>query len=1088
MKAILFLIIALATLMPHHADAQNSGGAIVIRGRLTDKNQHPLANVSVMEVDKDQRVIGGSATDQQGNFVLRISSTRNRISFSYIGYKTTTVEIGSRRQINIELSPGEDQLSEVIISSRKTVNNGTGLNVDDLNRTISVASINAKELEEMPSSSIDQALQGRLPGVDIAASSGDPGTGMQIRIRGTSSINAGTDPLIVVDGMPYETTVPDGFNFATADEQGYAQLLNIAPSDIRDISVLKDAAATAVWGARASNGVLIINTKRGTTGKPSVTYTFKGTASKQPRALPMLNGGQYSTLIPEAYMNATGRPLNTASMKEFLYDPRDPYWYYNYSNNTDWIDAITQTGYLQDHNISISGGGERAKYFASFGYFNQEGTTKGTDLNRITTRINLDYTVSALLSFRTDISYTHISNHQLYSNKVRNVAYRKMPNMSIYEYDINGNLTPNYFSPLSNIQGYYNGNASNSTYNPLAMADAAKNHQRGDRITPHFSIQYKIIPQVLTMTSDIQFDINTSKINTFLPQIATGRPFTETVVNRATDADYDAYNVQSKTNLLFTPRPGPKHSFQGLLSLQTNDYRYVDQQLMTSNTASSFMQDPSAPSRTQNEELSVSAANTRTRSVGLLVSGQYSFLDRYIINAGLRADGNSRFGPAHRYGLFPSLSGRWRVSGESFISRAHFINDLSIRASYGQSGNAPKTDYAYFNTYGTFGWTYTGFSGVYSQNMELKNLKWETIEGQNLGVDISLFKNRLSGSFDIYRNRTKDMIFPGLQLMSTTGYDAVDMNVGVMDNQGWEVNMNIVALKKKDWQLSFNINLAHNENMIRSISPLYPIESSKSTTLNGVYKSYLQTDNPFGSFYGYRFKGVYKDKAATVAADANGKPIVGLNGEQVYMRFNYPSTDYIFQPGDAQYEDINHDGNIDYRDIVYLGNGNPKLTGGFGPTISWKGNWRLTAFFSFRTGYQIINATKMYTTNMYGYDNQSTAVLRRWRNEGDVTDMPRAIYNAGYNWLGSDRYVENGSFLRWRTLTVRYNLPDKALKKTGFKALSFYVTGENILTFTRYTGQDPEVTTRITSPFSTTVDESMTPPVRNFTIGISATL
>lgn len=1092
MRTLLFFLPGMLLLMnawQHAAHAQNNPPApIIIKGKVTDKKNNAVSNVSVVELDKDERAINGTSTNIEGNFILRVTDTRNRISFSYIGYKSVVQGIGSRTQVNIQLEAGNDHMSEVIVSGRKPVNNGTGMNVDERNRTIAVASISAKELEEMQAPSIDQALQGRLAGVDIAAASGDPGTGMQIRIRGTSSINAGTDPLIVVDGMPYEITIPEGFNFATADDQGYAQLLNIAPSDIKDISVLKDAAATAVWGARASNGVLIINTKRGVSGKPTVTYTFKGSVSKQPAALPMLSGGQYSTIIPEAYMNGTGTPLNTQSIKEFLFDPRDPYWYYNYSNNTNWIDAITQTGYLHDHNVSVTGGGKRAKYFASFGYFGQQGTTLGTDLDRITTRINLDYTVSNNLTFRTDVAYTHVSNHQLYLSNVRSVAYKKMPNMSIYEYDKYGNETPNYFSPASNIQGYYNGTNSNSTYNPVAMANSAKNHQQGDRITPHFNIQYKIIPQVLTFTSDVQFDINTTRINTFLPQIATGRPVTETVVNRATDADYDAYNVQTKSNLLFTPFSSEKHSFQGLVSLQTNDYRYVDQQVMTSNTASSYLQDPSSPSRTQNEELSTGATNTRTRSVGLLVNGQYSYLDKYIINAGLRGDGNSRFGPAHRYGLFPSLSARWRISGEKFLQPVSFINDLSLRLSYGQSGNAPKTDYSFYKTYANWGWSYLGLAGVYPGNIELKNLKWETVAGQNLGVDFSLLKNRISGSFDLYRNRTKDMIFPGLQLMSTTGYDAIDMNVGVMDNQGWELNINFLAAKTRDWQINFNVNLAHNENMIRSISPLYPIESAKATTANGVYKSYLQQDNPFGSFYGYRYKGVYKDKDATIARDVDGKTVTGLNGDQVYMRFNYPSVDYIFQPGDAMYEDINHDGNIDYRDVVYLGNGNPRLTGGFGPTITWKNNWRLSAFFSFRTGYEIINATKMNTTNMYNFDNQSTAVLRRWRNEGDVTDIPRALYNAGYNWLGSNRYVEHGSFLRWRTLTVRYTVPDKTLRLIGLKALSIYATGENLLTFTKYTGQDPEVTTKITGPFSTAVDNSMTPPVKTYTIGITASL
>jgi TonB-dependent SusC/RagA subfamily outer membrane receptor len=337
--------------------------------------------------------------------------------------------------------------------------------------------VDASDLAEIQATSIDQALQGRMAGVDIVANSGDPGAGMSIRIRGTSSINQSSDPLIVVDGMPYDVEVSSDFNFATATEQGYAQLLNIAPSDIKDITVLKDAAATAIWGSRASNGVLVINTRRGAIGKPTVNYTFKGTITKQPDPIPLLSGDQYSMLIPEAYMNRDGRPLNTTVVKEFQYDPNDPYYFYNYSNNTDWVDEITQLGYLHDHNISLQGGGEKARYFASLGYNKTVGTTIGTDFNRINARVNLDFNVSSRIRFRSDVSFTHVDNDQIYnvsgkSNDPQNpraIAYMKMPNMSVYEYDEYGNNSGNYFSPFFNIQGAYP-----QTYNPVALLKHGK--------------------------------------------------------------------------------------------------------------------------------------------------------------------------------------------------------------------------------------------------------------------------------------------------------------------------------------------------------------------------------------------------------------------------------------------------------------------------------------------------------------------------------------------------------------------------------------------------------------------------------------
>jgi TonB-linked SusC/RagA family outer membrane protein len=1074
------------------ANAQGSGQTTTIQGRLLDSDKKPVAGVTVAEIDEEGRTIKATRTDVEGNFALKVSSTKHKITISHISYKTLELGIESRTTFNLSLESNSKDLSNVVVVSQRRSDNGM-VPIAEKNLTTATSHISAKEMEEMQAASIDQALQGRLPGVDITASSGDPGAGMQIRIRGTSSINSSNDPLIVVDGMPYETQVPSDFNFGSADELGYASLLNIAPSDIRDITILKDAAATAVWGSRAANGVIVISTKRGGIGKPTITYTFKGSVTKQPEALPMLTGDQYSTLIPEAYMNGTGTPLNTQTVKEFQYDPNDPYWFYNYGNNTEWIKSITQTGYAQDHNLSLTGGGEKARYFASLGYYNQEGTTRGTYLNRFNTRINLDYIVSQRIRFKSDLSFSSTDNNRNFADNLRDIAYRKMPNMSIYEYDEYGNFSGNYFSPAANIQGQYSGlNTSNNTVigtvNPLAVAKDAKNNILNQRVTPHFNLQYDIKKNVLLATFDVQFDINNTKNKTFLPQTATGRPWTEPSVNRAYDGDIDVFNVQTKTNLVYTPKlKNAKHELISFLSFNTYDNRSISQEMLTSNTASSILQDPSAPSRTQNAESRLTAFQTQTRSVGLLLSGQYSFMDKYIVNLGVRGDGHSRFGPAHRYGLFPSASARWRVSGEKFMQRfSKVIDELSLRASYGHSGNAPKRDYSYFSTFSTFSWTYLGLAGVFPSNMELQDLRWETVIGENIGFNLSMYNRRVTLDVEFYKNRTKDQFYPGLQISSFSGFDKVDMNVGTMDNDGFELGLNTVPYRNKSWQIDFNFNIARNTNMIREISDLYPTNKGDITT-NGTYKTFIQVNNPFGSFYGFRYQGVYKDQASTIARDAGGKPIIGPNGQAVYMKFNYPSIGYTFQAGDAMYEDINHDGNINYMDIVYLGNSNPQFTGGFGSTVTYKGRWKLTAFFNYRYKYDVVNGTKINTTNMYSFDNQSTAVLRRWRKEGDETDIPRALYRTGYNWLGSDRYVEDASFLRFRTITLRYTLPKKFTDKIKFKALSGYLTAENLFTWTKYTGQDPEVTTRGSDPFRIAIDYSFTPPVRTLTLGLTAT-
>ncbi|EHQ27441.1 SusC/RagA family TonB-linked outer membrane protein [Mucilaginibacter paludis] len=1064
---------------------------VTVRGKVTDKkDKSTVIGASVVELDKDKRVINGQSTDINGNYALRVASTQNQIQVSAIGYKTLTLDMSKRTVIDIQLMPNGRELNEISIQAKTQSNNGTGMNIDKRDVTTATSTISAKDLEELSATSIDQALQGRLPGVDISATSGDPGAGMSIRIRGTSSLNGSSNPLIILDGMPYETQVPDDFNFGTADEQGYAQLLNIAPTDIKDITVLKDAASTALWGSRAANGVLIITTKRGVIGKPILSYNFKGTRSKQPNAIPLLTGDQYSMLIPEEIANKGGYPINTLVYPEFNYDPRDVFNFYNYSNNTNWINEITQTGYIQDHNVSMQGGGEKARYYASVGFLNQRGTTVGTALSRITTKINLDYNVSNRIRFRSDFSYTHINNDLSYSSTIRDIAYNKMPNMSVYRYDEFGRLTPVFFSPASNIQGQFSltsSGAASGTANPLALAESAFSKQTGERITPHFNVQYDIKPNILLATFDIQFDINTTKSKNFLPQIATGRPASESVVNRATDNDGDTYGIDSKFNLIYTPQfKSDKHRLQTLVSIQTHDSRSIAQNITTANSASSNLTDVSDPARIQSGDFVLRSSDNQNRSIGVVLSNQYAFLDRYIINVGGRLDGNSNLSTNNRFGVFPAVSARWRVSGEPFMKKLKFLDDLSMRASYGLSGRSPDANYTFYNTYNPTGSSYAGESAVVPGNIGLDNLRWERKTGRNLGLNLWTLKNRLMVDIEVYNDKTTDLLFNNLKTPAYTGYPTVTANIGTIVNKGFEIGVNTIPYKSKNLVVGFDFNFSKNQNTMTEVSDQFPKTDGKKINTNGIYRTYLQVGNPFGSFYGFRYKGVYSDLNATVAKDVHGKAVIGPGGQPVYMRFNYPATDYTFQPGDAIYEDINHDGNINEDDIVYLGNSIPKISGGFGPSITWKGALKISAFFVFKSDFDIINETDMKTSNMYSYNNQSTVVLRRWRNPGDITDVPRALQGAGYNWLGSDRYVSDASFLRWQSVTARYTIGKVLLNRLKVKNASIYITAENVYTWTNYLGVNPDVSNRgNTNPFSYISDQALTPPSKNITVGIT---
>lgn len=1063
---ITFLLVFMSLLLSFTSMAQSK---TTISGKVisaTDKQ--PLIGVSVAEYDKNNRILNGVITDIDGNYTLKISGGEGTIiSYSYISYKSIKKTYNGAKVINISLEDNALAIKDLVVTGKKQINTGIG-NIAERDMTFAVSRIETKDLEGLQVASIDEALQGRMAGVDIVASSGEPGAGMSIRIRGTTSINNGSDPLIVVDGIPYDTSIGADFDFATADEENYAQLLNIAPADIQEITVLKDAAATALYGNRGGNGVLLIKTKRGSFSKPVVSYTFKGTVSTPAAPIKTLSGDQYRTLIQEEAQNA-GTPLSATAYPELFQDPNNPAYYYNYNKNTNWYEELTQKGFTQDHSLSVSGGGEKATYRTSLGYLNQVGTVIGQSYKRLTASLNLDYNVSDKLKFQVNIAYTNGDKDQNYATDLLASAYTKMPNQSVYEYNTLGEQTPNYFSPNTTPQGSFlsfnYGTAKYGVYNPVAMANSGYWKIKNERILPKFNIQYQIIPEVLRYQADLAFDINTAKDSRFLPQSATGRIWPELNVNRSTDITSDAFTVQTFNKLSFTPRLGKNHSLMALAQFSTYDSRSSSQAGISALSASTNLQDPSIPSNIIGSGLGLSSGSSQSRSMSILGMVNYSLLDRYIITGTVRRDGDSKYSEKNRYGIFPSASVRWRVSGEPFMKNVKQINEFSLRASTGKSGNPVKYNYLYFNRYGTYGFNYLDEQGVYSTGLQLSNLRWEKVSDINLGANLIMFDSRINADFNWYKKRTNDLFFENVNIASTSGYSNLDMNVGTMDNRGWELSINTQLIKSKTLSLDFNFTFATSQNEIISLSDNIALKSTV-TGKNGAFPTNIEIGNPLGSFYGYKYEGVYLNDAQTIAKDKNGSPIYTYNAdgskEAVKMKFWYPSVAYEFQAGDAKYADINHDGNINSQDIVYLGDVNPLLTGGFGPTIRWKSSLSLTAYFYFRYGGEVINQTRMEMENMYSFNNQSTAVLRRWTRtyeDGTAPDglLPRALMGKGYNWLGSDRYVEDGSFLRFKSLTLNYNFDKKITKKLGINSLKVWGTMQNIALWTNYTGMDPEI-------------------------------
>lgn len=1076
-------------------------GEVIIQGSVTGQSDgEPLIGVNVAEVDANNRVVSGTVTDFDGKFVLRIRNTENKLTFSYVGYNGFERKIGNSTRIDVKLVEKTQQIQAVTVTATRRHSEG-GFSIPQREIASAVQSLDMKEIEGIQVSSIDDALQGRIAGLDIVANSGDPGSGTTMRIRGASSITGNNQPLIVLNGVPYEMQVDQSFDYANSNQEQYANLLSINPDDIQEISVLKDAAASAVWGSKGANGVIMITTKRGYTGPTKVEYSFRYTGTVQPRGLNMLDGDDYTMLMKQAFFNPA-QDENASDYDEYNYDKLFSE-YQQFNNNTDWVKAVSQIGNINDHYLTLSGGGERATYRISGGFMTQNGTVIGQEYNRLSSRAYLEYRVSDRLKFTSELSYTYSDNDRNYvfensgtandKQSILGIAYKKMPNVSIYEQNAQGVDNPNkYYSILNSSQL----NADQKfLVNPVALAMLAKNNMTNYRVLPTFRLQYDFLDpneQTLRYNMYVAFDINNDKTTKFLPSEVTNFQWNSGQYNRAESGDNEAVTIQTDNNLSWIPKFENKdHSLLLYASLQTTEGRSTYQGIISHSLASGSAREPSTPGFLADEFTS----RAHWRSVGYLLRGHYSYKSRYILSATFRRDGSTKFGDGMKFGNFPGISVKWIASDENFLKDVEWLSMLAFRPGWGLAGNQPSYEYLHFSRYGDFG-SYIDMNSQRPVSLQLKDLKWETTSSFNYGFDFGFFEDRLQADVNLYFKRTKDLLFRNVAIPNSSGFTSLSyQNAGIMDNEGWEVNIYANSLfKTKDFSVDFRFNVANSINRIIELKE--GILNTYNTDFNydnGSYLTRIQEGNSFGSIYGFKYKGVYKydeyipgvQEDAPVARNRDNKVVSDEMGEPLPMVFAYGRTnEYEFRGGDAIYEDVNFDGSIDEQDIVYLGNSNPLFNGGFGPTFRYK-NMALTAFFNFRVGNKIVNAARMYAENMYSTNNQSIAVNWRWRKDGDETQIPRALYSSGYNWLGSDRFVEDGSFLRFKYLTFNYSLPKKYTQKLKIDRLSMYLTFNNLFVLTRYTGVDPEVAY---GNLGISMDRGQTPRSKDMTLGITVGL
>ena len=1048
----------------------------------------PCIGVNVTFQNAQKRIIAGTVTDFNGQYSLKVPANEKgalTLVFSYIGMTTQSFKYTGQTTLNVKMSNAATQIKEVTVKGKRGSRNEMG--VTERQMAFATQKINMDDITAVsPVTSIEEALQGQLGGVDIITA-GDPGAKSNIRIRGTATLNSNADPLIVTNGVTYTTDIDDSFDFTTANQEDLPQVLPRNLHHFERIEVLKDAASTAVYGTAGANGVLLITTKKGAMGKTRFSFSTKNSFKFEPKSMPMLSGNDYVAYIQDAIWNtANALGLNSqGGLLEYLFNTPeigyDKEWRYfdEYNQNVDWLSYLTQDAFTTDNSFSMSGGGEKATYRYSLSYLDEGGTTKGTGLTRLNTSIDIGYRFSEKITVNAEYTYSDSKKKAPWTDKLRSEAMTKMPNKSPYYIDDEtGKMTDTYFTRQNSeeSQGGFSPRSNPKNFHPIIMAEDSYNNLRTRE--QKMTVRGRFYPtKEWQFTGYVSMKYKTQQTESFLPQTATGVTTESTFANQAKNAYTNNFSLQTELKGMYTNSWNDKlHQLTATALWRTQQSRSSNSEATRYNVASSSLADPASGSGML---LSQNSGISEVRKLSGIGSVVYTLLDRYTINGTVNYEGNSSIGRDNRWGFFPSVGLSWQFADEPFMKWSKdVLTELKIRGSFGQSGNTPGGTSPYVGTYTSLG-SYMDGNAISANSMQLNKLKWERSTEWNFGFDFNLWEGKLTGSFDYYNKKTVDLLQKKFYIPGSTGYTnnyLAYYNAGSLRNKGIEFRTDWQAIQTKDWQLKVNFNISRNENEIISM-PGYQEENY--TMGNGNYATRIVSGTSVGSFFGYKYLGVYQNTEDTYAKDADGNVMVDLQGKPIIMS----NGSYRCYPGDAKYADINNDGKIDKNDIVYIGNSNPMLSGGGGFNLRYK-DWSLTVFMHYRLGQKIVNRARMNAESMYSSDNQSTAVLRRWRNEGDDTDIPRALWKYGYNYLGSDRFVEDCSFLRLKTLSLSYNLPKAFCKHIGLNSANVFVTGYDLFTITDYTGQDPEVTL----PSSVTAlaeDNSQTPRSRRVSMGIT---
>ncbi|MDT0678096.1 SusC/RagA family TonB-linked outer membrane protein [Autumnicola musiva] len=1017
-----------------------------ITGTVTDENG-PIPGVTVML----KGTANGVVSDFDGNYTIGNVPSDGVLVFSFVGYKAKEVPVNGQTQINTTLETDVSSLDEVVV-----VGYGTMKRSDV---TGAVVSVSEDAIEESIPTTIDQVLQGRAAGVQIQQNSGAPGASSSIRIRGISSITGSNEPIFVIDGVIVDS------NTGQAGQNAFA---SINPSDIVSIDILKDASATAIYGSRAANGVILITTKRGKNGEATINLNSYIGYQELPKQLDLLNLQDYAIL------------KNTRADLDIV--QQDPEFIRTdlLGEGTDWQDEMFTRAMMQSHNLSISGGSEKNTYAMSIGYLDQEGIALGSSFERLNLRGVFDSQLKDYLKAGINFAFNNINQTTTFSDQsLILTALRQTPNVAV-----------------RNSEGTFDGPVTDefTQNNPVGLASIRDNSNESAGIRANTFAEIDFI-EGLKLRSEYSIDYGFSNAYTFNPSYEFGAIVNDVREGTRTKTYNKYFNFR---NVLTYDRAFGNHNINAILGQEYQESNYENLYGYRSGYLTNGATDLNAGDATTARN---SNASFRSSLNSYFARAFYSFDDRYLLTATLRYDGSSKFAKENRWGWFPSAALAWRVSNEEFLKDNEYINNFKLRLGYGAVGNQSVPNYAFTSIYGA---SATPFgAGLLASNTANPDLQWETTYSSNIGLDLNMFNNRLEFIADIYYKKTEDLLLlaPYPDYSGTSGVGATSapyVNIGSLENKGVELTLNTVNVDKGDFSWRTNLVFTLNRNKVLGLA-----------TETGILNRTLQQGSdvtivtrtavgkPIGQFYGYKVIGRFEEATDFYYRNEEGEVVptalpegleIGENGVWI--------GDYIFK-------DINEDGVINEQDRDYIGNPLPDFSYGIGNTFSYKG-FDLNVQLSGLYGNEVVNYQRRFLENPRENTNLLQSALgyaelglidpdgpNDYRNvqivDGDP-HMPRIAASSAAstsNFRYSDRFLEDGSYLRIQNISFGYNFPRDWVERFGLLNLKLYTNLQNVYTFTKYSGFDPEVGSINQDALLTGIDNGRYPSPRIITVGLN---